>query len=340
MFKNSSKIMFIIIVMMGTMMAVSANSWVNSWMGLEINLLAFIPLMNDTNNLKSTEASLKYFLTQALASSILLFSVIMYYMKMNYTFMMEENQSIKMIIMTSLLMKSGAAPFHFWFPEVMEGLSWINSLILMTCQKLAPFMLLSYIISKSFSIMISIMTITIGSLGGLNQTSLRKIMAFSSINHLGWMLSALMINSNLWILYFIFYSMLSASIIMMFNTSKLFHFNQLFSNNNSIMMKLSTMINFLSLGGLPPFLGFFPKWMVIQQLSINNQSMLVFFLMVMTLITLFFYLRMCFSSMMINHQNSNWMINVKNSYIVKIYLFNTAISILGLPLMTSMFYMM
>nr|QIA59072.1 NADH dehydrogenase subunit 2 [Neurigona sp. PH-2020] len=215
----------------------------------------------------------------------------------------------------------------------------MNSLFMMTWQKLAPFMLLSYIISKTFSIIISIMTVVIGSIGGLNQTSLRKIMAFSSINHLGWMLSAMMISSNLWLLYFMFYSFLSASIVMMFNINKLFHFNQMFSNNNSILMKMSVMTNFLSLGGLPPFLGFLPKWMVIQQLSMNNQMMLIFFLMIMTLITLFFYLRLCFSSMMMNHQNMKWISQLKAPIpSKKIYLCNSIMSILGLPLMTSMFY--
>nr|YP_010533951.1 NADH dehydrogenase subunit 2 [Condylostylus luteicoxa]UXX49965.1 NADH dehydrogenase subunit 2 [Condylostylus luteicoxa] len=342
MIKNSSKILFILIMMLGSLIAVSANSWMSAWMGLEINLLSFIPLMNDTNNLKSSEASLKYFLTQALASSILLFAVIIYMMKFNIMFQMEsKNNFSKMIILSSLLLKSGTAPFHFWFPEVMEGLSWTNSLILMTWQKLAPLMMISYIQLNEFIFIVIIISAIVGSLGGLNQTSLRKIMAFSSINHLAWMLSAMLIHVNIWLNYFLFYSLLSTTIIWMFNMFKLYHFNQMFSYfSSSKYMKTIMMINLLSLGGLPPFTGFLPKWMIIQYLSINSQILLVTVLITTTLITLFFYLRMGFSAFMLNYYENNWLFYVPfNTFNLKSFMMSTFISILGLPIL-SMIYIM
>nr|QNV11545.1 NADH dehydrogenase subunit 2 [Dolichopus simplex] len=343
MMKNSSKILFLIIIMLGSLMAVSANSWLGTWMGLEINLLAFIPLMNDINNLKSSEASLKYFLTQALASSILLFAIIMYMMKFNFIFQtnIEENFN-KMIILSSLLLKSGTAPFHFWFPEVMEGLSWINSLILMTWQKIAPLMLISYIMLNQFILWIICISLITGSLGGLNQTSLRKIMAFSSINHLGWMLGAMYINENIWLIYFVFYCFLSITIIMSFNMMKAFHFNQMFSSVfSSKTTKLMMMINLLSLGGLPPFLGFLPKWITIQYMTINGQMFLVVIMIVTTLITLYFYLRMAFSTFMMNYYENNWMIESPyNSASMNFYITLSFISTFGLPLLSIMFMML
>nr|UOU84967.1 NADH dehydrogenase subunit 2 [Empis opaca] len=333
MFKNSSKILFYLILMLGTLITVSSNSWMGAWMGLEINLLSFIPLMNDTNNLMSTEASLKYFLTQALASSILLFAIIMNMLKFNITPNLNNiNMFINMIMFSTLLLKSGTAPFHFWFPTVMEGLTWINALILMTWQKIAPLMLISYFNLQFMFITTILMSVMIGSLGGLNQTSLKKIMAFSSINHLGWMISAMISNESLWLFYFIFYCFLSINMIYFFNMFKLFHINQLFSIFfHSKTIKFSLFLNLLSLGGLPPFLGFLPKWMVIQTLTLNHQLILMTIMTAMTLITLYFYLRMCYAAFMLNYYENNWITTMYfNNFSMKLYLCCSFISIFSL----------
>nr|YP_010569040.1 NADH dehydrogenase subunit 2 [Fannia canicularis]UEV87282.1 NADH dehydrogenase subunit 2 [Fannia canicularis]UZC78828.1 NADH dehydrogenase subunit 2 [Fannia canicularis] len=335
MLNNSSKIMFLSILMMGTLISISANSWMSAWMGLEINLLAFIPLMSD-NKLMSTEASLKYFLTQALASSVFLFSVILFMLNSNKmsSFVME------MMIFSSLLLKSGSAPFHFWFPNVMEGLSWMNALILMTWQKIAPLMLISYIIFKPLIIMSIMLSSLIGALGGLNQTSLRKLMAYSSINHLGWMLAAMYNSNNLWFTYFIFYSFLTFSMIFMFNMFKISHINQLFSMFfYSKKMKFFLFFNLLSLGGLPPFLGFFPKWLIIEMLTMNNQLLLLTFMMMMTLITLYFYIRLCYSAFMLNYYENNWMyFSYYNTSNMKIFMICTFFSSFGLFFISSLYF--
>nr|QOV03299.1 NADH dehydrogenase subunit 2 [Phaonia errans] len=304
MFNNSSKVMFISILISGTFISISANSWLSAWMGLEINLLSFIPLMSD-NKLMSTEASLKYFLIQALSSSILLFSVILLLLNHNSYLI----SIITMMIFFSLMMKSGSAPFHFWFLNVMEGLSWTNAFILMVWQKITPLMLISYIIFKPLIIITVIFSTMIGAIGGLNQTSLRKLMAYSSINHLGWMLAAMYSSNSLWMVYFLFYTFLTFSMVFMFNSFKISYINQLFSlffNNKNL--KFMFYFNLLSLGGLPPFLGFFPKLMVIQLLTMNNQLMLLIFMVLMTLITLYFYIRLCYSAFMLNYYENNWLI--------------------------------
>nr|YP_010895314.1 NADH dehydrogenase subunit 2 [Victoriana melanorrhina]WJW73905.1 NADH dehydrogenase subunit 2 [Victoriana melanorrhina] len=343
MFNNSSKILFIFILMMSTMITISANSWLSAWMGLEINLLSFIPLMSD-NNLMSNEASLKYFLTQALASSILLFSSILFLYKNNFMifFMKNDNNNyICMMILSSLLMKSGTAPFHFWFPNVMEGLNWMNSLILMTWQKIGSLMLISYLIIKMMLFWCIMISVIIGSLGGLNQTSLRKLMTFSSINHLGWMLMSMFSNESLWITYFLFYSFLSFNLVFLFNMFKLFHINQLFSMFMfNKYLKFSLFMNFLSLGGLPPFLGFIPKWLTIQYLTFNNQLFLMSIMIIMTLITLFFYLRLCYTAFMLNYyeNNFNFKLYWKN-FTMNIYLMLSFLSTFGLFIISFLFYL-
>nr|QBF01200.1 NADH dehydrogenase subunit 2 [Stegana sp. 1338 JL-2019] len=341
MFNNSSKILFVIIMMSGSLITITSNSWLGAWMGLEINLLSFIPLMSDNNNLMSSEASLKYFLIQAMASTVLLFAIILSMMKNNMNY--EINQSyVTMIILSSLLLKSGAAPFHFWFPNIMEGLSWMNCLLLMTWQKIAPLMLISHVNMKFLLFSSIIMSVFIGSLGGLNQSSLRKLMAFSSINHLGWMLMALNSNEIIWFIYFLMYSFLSFTLIFMFNNYKIYHFNQMFSIFfNSKILKFILFMNFLSLGGLPPFLGFLPKWLMIQQLSLENQYFMLMILVMTTLITLFFYLRICYSAFMMNYFENNWMINIKIMNInYNLYLFMSFFSIFGLSFISIFYFML
>nr|QVT11091.1 NADH dehydrogenase subunit 2 [Rhagoletis cornivora]QVT11104.1 NADH dehydrogenase subunit 2 [Rhagoletis cornivora] len=338
MFNNTAKIMFFFILMVGTMITVSSNSWLSAWMGLEINLLSFIPLMSD-NNLMSTEASLKYFLTQAIASAVLLFAIILMYMN-NFPTIQHNLLFNNLIIYSSLLLKSGAAPFHFWFPNVMEGLSWMNALILMTWQKIAPLMLISYTNWSNFIFLVIILSTMMGSLGGLNQTSLRKLMAFSSINHLGWMLTAMQASESTWLIYFSMYSFLSFSLIFMFNNFKMYHINQIFNSFfNSKTLKFCLFFNLLSLGGLPPFIGFLPKWLVIQLLIVNNQYILMTIMTMMTLITLFFYLRLCFAAFMLNYSENNWINNMQiNNFSFKCMLSFSFISTFSLILISLIYF--
>nr|QUE26640.1 NADH dehydrogenase subunit 2 [Ilythea japonica] len=341
MLNNSFKIMFLLTLMMGTLITISSNSWLGAWMGLEMNLLSFIPLMTD-NNILSSEASLKYFLTQALASAVLLFGIILLLMESNLTWNIYNNNNnlIMSIILSALLLKSGAAPFHFWFPNLMEGLSWNNSLILMTWQKLAPLMLISYVINNYMINLSIILSSLIGAMGGLNQTSLRKLMAFSSINHLGWMLMAMQINQTTWLIYFFIYTLLSFNMIYFFNLFKTSHINQLFSYYYiSKPLKFLLFLNLLSLGGLPPFLGFFPKWLVIQSSTMNNQIMIMVIMMMTTLITLYFYLRLCYSAFMLNYTEINWMVKIQfNEISMNFYMIISFISIFGLMFIPMFFF--
>nr|QAU54269.2 NADH dehydrogenase subunit 2 [Desmopachria sp. ITV9392]QPA36184.1 NADH dehydrogenase subunit 2 [Desmopachria sp. RRMO-2020]QPA36197.1 NADH dehydrogenase subunit 2 [Desmopachria sp. RRMO-2020]QPA36210.1 NADH dehydrogenase subunit 2 [Desmopachria sp. RRMO-2020]QPA36223.1 NADH dehydrogenase subunit 2 [Desmopachria sp. RRMO-2020] len=332
------KLIFLTILFLGTMITMSSQSWMGIWMGLEINLLSFIPLISMKNNSLSTESSIKYFLSQALASSIFLFSIMMIIMKNKFSNdLIMFNQSFLLMLNSSILLKLGAAPFHFWFPEIINGLNWMNSMILMTWQKIAPMIILSYSMKMNmFIYLVIIFSAFIGSIGGINQMSLRKILAYSSINHISWMLSAMLINESMFFMYFLIYSILSMSIIMMFNMFKFFTLKQIYSMNNSYFIKFFLFLNLLSLAGLPPFLGFLPKWMIIQLMSTNNFFM-IFFMIMMSLITLFFYLRIMYSSIMIANNEMNFMLfNLSNLNKLLINLLSF-ISIFSLILYSIMF---
>nr|YP_010946830.1 NADH dehydrogenase subunit 2 [Rhabdoblatta marginata]WGO57587.1 NADH dehydrogenase subunit 2 [Rhabdoblatta marginata] len=330
---NSLKFLFLFTLLSGMFITISSNSWLSAWMGLEINLLSFIPLMSNSNNIFTTEAALKYFLIQALASSILLFIVISKSL-IESIFTIINPSITSIMISTPLLMKSGAAPLHWWFPSVMEGLSWNNCFILMTIQKISPLMLISYMINfNSFMTFIIILSVMIGAIGGYNQTSIRKILTYSSINHMGWMLTAMLMGENMWILYFTIYSFLTLTIIMIIHPFQISFINQthLINNDNKIM-KFLLFSSLLSLGGLPPFLGFLPKWMIIQFMVMNWSMIVITLMVVFSLITLYYYLRISYSAFIMLNNEPSWSyyLNNENSKILILSLPLTSISILGL----------
>nr|SPP23355.1 NADH dehydrogenase subunit 2 [Byasa alcinous] len=331
---NSNKMFFYFILFFSTLISISSNSWLGCWIGLEINLLSFIPLISNSKNLLSSEAALKYFLTQSIASINFLFSIIFKLILMKN---FETNLIFSIMINSSMLVKMGSAPFHFWFPNIIEGLSWFNCFILMSWQKISPMILLSYYINNNFILLITIMNVIIGTMGGLNQTSLRKILTFSSINNLGWMLMSLMISDNLWMFYFFFYTFFISIVCFTFNMFNIFFINQLFIVNMNYSIKFSLFINFLSLSGLPPFLGFFPKWIIINFLINNNFLLICFIFIFMSLIMMFIYIRIIYSSIMFNYLKMKWFkFFMKNTQLILINIFNL-ISILGMILSTFFF---
>jgi NADH-ubiquinone oxidoreductase chain 2 len=233
------------------------------------------------------------------------------------------------------------APFHFWFPNVIEGLNWINNFILITWQKIAPIIVLSFCLSYYLTLFCVILSVFIGAISGLNQTSLRKLMAFSSINHLGWIVRNIINNENLFIIYYLFYRYLSFSIIYIFYNFNIFNLSQIFNLKiKTKIQKFIVRIPLLSLGGLPPFLGFFPKWISIELLILINFYFLIFILINFTLITLYFYIRIIYSSLLITYNTSNWnfswiLINPKNFNFISFIIYS---SIIGLFFINFLFF--
>ena len=279
-------------------------------MGLEINIISFIPLLINKKKLNSSESILIYFLFQALASS-LLFLLLLRNLIFYFNFI------LKKIFILPILIKIGAAPFYIWFPLVIENLTWKISLILIIWQKLAPIIILSYLNIKFIKIFI-IFSVIIGAIGGLNQVSLRKIITFSSINHIGWIIISLTLRNLLWKIYFIIYSFLTYTIILILNNYNLnFLFQIFFFNKKNSIKKLIIFFNIFSLGGLPPFLGFFPKFIIIQNLVLNYQNTLLIIILFSSLITLYYYLRIAYSSFLFNFiKIKNYKLNFKKTKLI------------------------
>nr|ASA69162.1 NADH dehydrogenase subunit 2 [Clavigralla tomentosicollis] len=287
---NSSKLLFLTMLVFSTMVTVSSNNWLGMWMGLEINLMSFIPLISKSKNKSSSQAMMIYFLTQSIGSVTLLFSILINSLIFISPFLI--NEMTKIMIMIGLMIKVGMAPFHLWLPEMMSNLNWMECAILMTWQKIAPLTIMSMILPNNWFIYLAIiLSSAVGAIGGLNQTSLRKILAFSSINHLGWMVM-FMSMSNSWYKYLMIYSILIMMVCYIFNKKNAYFINQLSSSSSSLMEKYMYVMLMMSIGGLPPFLGFLPKWMVMQSMINSNLLGLMTLMMLFSLLTLFYYLRM------------------------------------------------
>nr|YP_009968790.1 NADH dehydrogenase subunit 2 [Arria pallida]QNC71413.1 NADH dehydrogenase subunit 2 [Arria pallida] len=334
--KNSTKILFLMMLISGVLISLCANSWMGVWMGLEINLLSFIPLLSSSMNMYSTEASLKYFLIQAIASSALLFMIIL---KMNIyeMFYLSKDFIWNNLLLIPFLMKIACAPLHWWLPSMIEGLSWFNCFILLTIQKISPLVLISYLLTNSkFSQLLIMMSALIGAIGGLNQISTRKILTYSSINHIGWMLMTTIMNSNLWLMYFIIYT-INISVTMHFMAlMNAMYISQAFNSLNNIkMVKFMLFMSLLSLGGLPPFLGFFPKWIVIHFMAQNMMIIMSMILIMTSLLTLYYYIRIFYTTVMITNSEMLWtktiVFNKKHSYFT---MFNISNIILGMLVVT------
>nr|ASY98158.1 NADH dehydrogenase subunit 2 [Deroplatys desiccata] len=334
---NSTKILFLLTMISGVLISLCANSWMGAWMGLEINLLSFIPMLSSNFNMLSTEASLKYFLIQTIASLSFLFLIILK-MSTHEMFNLNKISDWNNVVMIPLLMKIACAPFHWWLPSVMEGFSWMNCFIILTIQKIAPLILISYlIVSNHFIQIMIIFSAVFGALGGFNQISLRKILSYSSINHLSWMLMAVMIGTNLWMMYFTVYIINIVTIIIFLATFNLSYISQIFNSmNNNKIVKFCLFTSLLSLGGLPPFTGFFPKWIMIHFMISNLMFFTSMILIMFSLLTLYFYLRIMYTTFMITNSEIVWTssIQFKSKHQSKMILFSLSSLIFGMLICT------
>nr|UFJ44022.1 NADH dehydrogenase subunit 2 [Oligometra serripinna] len=329
---------FLTNIITGTVIAISSNNWFLIWIGLEINTISILPILLSNNNRRNIEASIKYFIIQALAAAIILNSALINIWN-NGSWLINTpiNNISSITIMTALFFKISIVPFHFWFPEVVNGINLTNGLILTTWQKIAPTIITINIINElnnNIIVTCTILSIIIGSWNGINQTQTRKIMAFSSINHMGWIILISIFNQNISLTMLLVYIIINSTIFTNLINNNTMNISN--SNKNNVLnpWNASTLsISILSLGGLPPLTGFINKLLSINTLIINNNILLTIPLIIGSLISLFFYLRITFNTNMTNFpQNSIILINIRNNNNNNINSVLNIITILGIPL--------
>nr|ATY39058.1 NADH dehydrogenase subunit 2 [Atherinomorus stipes] len=284
---------------LGTTITFASSHWLLAWMGLEMNTLAIIPLMAQHHHPRAVEATTKYFLTQATAAAMLLFaSVTNAWLSGQWDIQQMTHPLPTTIITLALALKIGLAPVHAWLPEVLQGLDLTVGLILSTWQKLAPFALILQInpTNSTILIILGLTSTLIGGWGGLNQTQLRKILAYSSIAHLGWMILVLQFSPSLTLLSLLTYFVMTFSTFLVFKLNKATTINTLATSwtKAPILTSLTPLI-LLSLGGLPPLTGFMPKWLILQELAKQDLALTATVAALSALLSLYFYLRLSYA---------------------------------------------
>nr|YP_008815704.1 NADH dehydrogenase subunit 2 [Epinephelus bleekeri]AGZ13099.1 NADH dehydrogenase subunit 2 [Epinephelus bleekeri] len=284
---------------LGTTITFASSHWLLAWMGLEINTLAILPLMAQQHHPRAVEAATKYFLTQATGAATLLFaSTTNAWLTGQWDILQMSHPLPTTIAILALSLKVGLAPLHTWLPEVLQGLDLTTGLILSTWQKLAPFALLLQIqpTNPTILIILGVTSTLIGGWGGLNQTQLRKIMAYSSTAHLGWMILVLQFSPSLTLLALMTYLVMTSSTFLVFKLNKSTNINTLATSwAKAPALTTLTPLILLSLGGLPPLTGFMPKWLILQELTKQDLAPIATLTALTALLSLYFYLRLTYA---------------------------------------------
>nr|YP_025749.1 NADH dehydrogenase subunit 2 [Cyriopagopus schmidti]AAP51159.1 NADH dehydrogenase subunit 2 [Cyriopagopus schmidti] len=265
---------FAIVYLISFIVVFSFDEWFLVWVGMEMNMFSFISMVFSKDSWSSLESLFKYFFIQGLSSGTFL---VMMYMGLGLEY--------------PLMMKMAAGPFFFWFPSVMMGIGWMECFLLMTFQKLIPLFLMSGMVSVLFMFW-GVVGMMIGVAGSYGQQMVSCLMAYSSVNHIGWMMTCFVMKENLWMFYYVLYMLVVGMLILYLYDSKI--------ENLSGMKWIDMMIFFvlvMSMGGIPPMLGFVMKWVVLE--SMIEVSVVISFIMVFSsLVMIYIYMRMIYEEMM------------------------------------------
>nr|BAV70263.1 NADH dehydrogenase subunit 2 [Rhodeus atremius atremius]BBC54743.1 NADH dehydrogenase subunit-2 [Rhodeus atremius] len=322
---------------LGTALTFASSHWLLAWMGLEINTLAIIPLMSQHHHPRAVEATTKYFLTQATAAAVILFAgTTNAWTQGAWDINGMSDPLANTMLIIALALKIGLAPMHLWMPEVLQGLDLTTGLILSTWQKLAPLALIMQTAQNVNPLLLTtlgLLSALIGGWGGLNQTQLRKILAYSSIAHMGWMVIILQYAPQLTLLTLLVYILMTTAAFLalkVFNTTKINALATAWSK--APVLSATTTLLLLSLAGLPPLTGFMPKWLILQELTKQNLPTTATVMALAALLSLYFYLRLCYTMALTISPNMNsstlpWRTNINQPSLL-LALFSTAALIL------------
>ena len=261
------------------------------WLGLEINLMIIIPIILFKTDLYKTESAIKYFIVQAIASIVVIISfLINIILSLKILFPASD-----ILIILSLALKAGIAPFHFWFPQIIMYLDWIICAITITWQRAAPIFLISLVYTKNLMYFIVFLSGFVGFLGGFNQILIKIILAYSSIIHSAWIAILRSSSIKFIILYFCIYSILTVSVIGPCYKIALNNLNQISANKLFLTTKLLILFAVVSIAGLPPFMGFSAKIMTIKLSMYCYPLLIIITLIIHSLLSLYYYFKLIYN---------------------------------------------
>ncbi|PHX89727.1 MAG: NADH-quinone oxidoreductase subunit NuoN [Pelagibacteraceae bacterium] len=307
---------------LGMMIMMSSNDLIVFYMGLELQSLALYVLATfDRDQKKSSEAGLKYFVLSALSSGLLLYGCSLIYGfsgSTNFDIIANQLNSNSYVltfgivfILVGLAFKISAVPFHMWAPDVYEGSPTSVTLIFTMVPKIAALtVFIRFLYTPFFNlidqwqiiiIFLSIASMLFGAIAAIGQTNIKRLVAYSSIGHMGYVLAGLATGSNEGIqssiIYMSIYIIMNLgffSVLLMLRRN-----NQYYEDIRDLsglskhhpLLSLSLLLILFSLAGIPPLAGFFAKFYVFKSVIEQSMYFLAIVGLVTTVIAAFFYLR-------------------------------------------------
>ena len=318
-------ITLILFATLGMMVMVSANHFISLYLGLELLALssyAMVALNRDSAT--STEAAMKYFILGALASGLLLYGLSMIYGATGsldvsrVAAIISASRGIDPLIMfglvfvvSGLAFKLGVVPFHMWVPDVYHGAPTAMTLFIGSAPKLAAFGFIMRILADALGgatgdwqgmlVILSVLSMALGNIIAIAQTNLKRMLAYSTISHMGFLLLGILAGTKngyaSGMFYVITYVLMTAGgfgMIMLlsragFEADNIDDFKGL--NQRSPLYALMMLFIVFSMAGIPPFLGFWAKLAVLEGALNAGYTWLVVFAVLMSVIGAFYYLR-------------------------------------------------
>nr|AAG00676.1 NADH dehydrogenase subunit 2 [Otocryptis wiegmanni] len=292
-----------------TLLVSSSNTWQTAWACLELNAFSILPQISKTKHPRAIEAATKYFLTQATASCMLLFSATANaWQTGSWDITQMHNNWASTMMLIAIAMKVGAAPTHFWLPEVMQGSTLTTALIISTWQKIAPVALMYSTfnhIPPNLAIIIGLLSMVTGGWGGMNQTQLRKMMAYSSITNMGWTVMILPIEPKMSIMNILIYIIMTIPTFMLMKLMLTKTLKDTATSwTTSATGATALMFLLLSTAGLPPLTGLAPKIMILMELINQGLTPAAVLATTASLLNLVFYLRTAYLTTILNPPGS------------------------------------
>nr|WBP69654.1 NADH dehydrogenase subunit 2 [Propeamussium sp. mt1] len=245
------------VVFLSIVLSLCGGEWFTVWLGMELNLFGAIPfLLGDSKG--EVESAFKYFLVQTFGSMVFLFSII--------EGLWLGSFPAGFLMMIGLIVKLGAAPFHFWVPVVLMGSPMGVVWFILSVQKIVPLFVIFVSCDGSFLLLFcGVLSVFVGSFSGLGCNRFCSLLGYSSILHMGWFLGSCLTGFVTVFVYFLCYFVTISSLCWLVPGDCYLY--EVGSVSYFLGYKWGLCFLILSLGGFPPFLGFFGKLLVLVETS-------------------------------------------------------------------------
>ena len=303
---HQSSPILILMITLSSLLLVSSVNWLSIYLAIELQTLTlFILVALKRDSAFGTEAGLKYFVLGAVSSGLFLFGCALLYGLTGETSIQGINSMLeadvgKILITISLLFKLSAAPFHMWAPDVYEGAPTTITALLATVPKVGVFSILVQIGPVTNIVLVcAVLSIIYGAIGGLNQTKIKRLLAYSGISHMGFILFGIAIGtfegiqaSLIYMVIYVIMSICSFSIILSLKLTKdlIIEVSGLSRDNPVIAFTLA--LTFLSIAGVPPLAGFLSKWLVLLSGISSGYYLICIIAVISSVIAAVYYVRL------------------------------------------------